>query len=150
MPKTTEVQCPICKGAMWDNRADKKNPRAPDFKCADKNCEGVIWPPKPGQRSPVSLPPANQKQELSSGPHIPGLDAPIAQSETGAPPADVESGSVVSRLDKLFALFAVCLDHVVSVEAPKLAKSDIGTSPESAAAMCATLFIQACNKGLAA
>jgi hypothetical protein len=31
---------------MWDNRAGKKNPKAPDFKCRDKNCDGVIWPPK--------------------------------------------------------------------------------------------------------
>ncbi len=23
---------------MWDNREGKKNPKAPDFKCRDKNC----------------------------------------------------------------------------------------------------------------
>lgn len=38
--------CPKCSGPMWDNRAGKKNPKAPDFKCRDKNCDGVIWPPK--------------------------------------------------------------------------------------------------------
>ena len=38
--------CPKCGGPMWDNRAGKKNPKAPDFKCRDKNCDGVIWPPK--------------------------------------------------------------------------------------------------------
>jgi hypothetical protein len=38
--------CPKCGGAMWDNRASKRNPRAPDFKCRDKSCEGVIWPPR--------------------------------------------------------------------------------------------------------
>jgi hypothetical protein len=38
--------CPKCGGLMWDNRAGKKNPKAPDFKCRDKNCDGVIWPPK--------------------------------------------------------------------------------------------------------
>ncbi len=30
---------------MWDNRDKKTNPKAPDFKCKDKeNCDGVIWP----------------------------------------------------------------------------------------------------------
>jgi hypothetical protein len=40
--------CPKCSGLMWDNRASKKNPKAPDFKCRDKSCDGVIWPPKNG------------------------------------------------------------------------------------------------------
>ena len=38
--------CPKCGGSMWDNRDGKKNPKAPDFKCKDKNCDGVVWPPK--------------------------------------------------------------------------------------------------------
>lgn len=38
--------CPKCGGEMWDNRERKLNPKAPDFKCKDKNCDGVIWPPK--------------------------------------------------------------------------------------------------------
>ncbi len=38
--------CPKCGGLMWDNRAGKKNPKAPDYRCRDKNCDGVIWPPK--------------------------------------------------------------------------------------------------------
>jgi hypothetical protein len=42
----TEESCPKCSGRMWDNRKDKKNPRAPDFKCRDAKCAGVIWPPK--------------------------------------------------------------------------------------------------------
>ena len=40
--------CPKCGGRMWDNRATKRNPRAPDYKCRDRSCEGVIWPPRPG------------------------------------------------------------------------------------------------------
>jgi hypothetical protein len=31
---------------MWDNREGKKNPKAPDYKCKDKGCDGVIWPAK--------------------------------------------------------------------------------------------------------
>ena len=38
--------CPKCQGQMWDNRASKRNPRAPDYKCKTDGCEGVIWPPR--------------------------------------------------------------------------------------------------------
>lgn len=43
-----EPACPTCGGRMWDNREGKKNLKAPDFKCRDKQCDGVIWPPKAG------------------------------------------------------------------------------------------------------
>ena len=33
---------------MWDNRLSKRNPKAPDFKCRDRSCDGVIWPARPG------------------------------------------------------------------------------------------------------
>src|SRR6516164_8675999 len=42
------MKCPVCGGEMWDNREGKRNPKAPDFKCKDKDCDGVIWPPKKG------------------------------------------------------------------------------------------------------
>lgn len=40
------VSCPKCKGAMWDNRVGKKNPKAPDHKCKSPSCDGVVWPPR--------------------------------------------------------------------------------------------------------
>ena len=40
--------CPKCGGRMWDNRLSKRNPKAPDFKCRDRSCDGVIWPGRPG------------------------------------------------------------------------------------------------------
>ena len=36
--------CPKCGGPMWDNRLSKRNAKAPDFKCRDRSCTGVIWP----------------------------------------------------------------------------------------------------------
>lgn len=51
------VACPKCGSDMWDNRATKKNPKAPDYKCKDKSCDGVIWPPrgkKPSQQDAFS------------------------------------------------------------------------------------------------
>jgi len=45
------TDCPECGGPMWDNREKKTNPKAPDFKCRDKGCTGIIWkfkaPPPP-------------------------------------------------------------------------------------------------------
>jgi hypothetical protein len=43
---TDEQSCPKCGGRVWDNRLTKRNPKAPDFKCRDRSCDGVIWPPK--------------------------------------------------------------------------------------------------------
>lgn len=50
---TNDPNCPKCGGNMWDNRASKRKPTQPDFKCKDRGCDGVIWPPK-GQASPSS------------------------------------------------------------------------------------------------
>ncbi|HUQ84655.1 MAG TPA: Rad52/Rad22 family DNA repair protein [Gemmatimonadaceae bacterium] len=36
--------CPKCGGRVWDNRLSKRNPKAPDYKCRDRSCDGVIWP----------------------------------------------------------------------------------------------------------
>ena len=36
--------CPRCGGRMWDTRIGRRNPRAPDFKCRDRSCDGVVWP----------------------------------------------------------------------------------------------------------
>jgi hypothetical protein len=41
-----EPSCPKCGGRMWDNRLSKRNPKAPDFKCRSRSCDGVIWPPR--------------------------------------------------------------------------------------------------------
>ena len=46
--------CPKCQGEMWDNRASKRNPRAPDFKCKDKGCDGVVWPPRDANAPPAA------------------------------------------------------------------------------------------------
>jgi hypothetical protein len=52
---------------MWDDRASKRNPRAPDFKCRNKpkfqggpGCEGIIWPPRDGERRPSGSPAATK------------------------------------------------------------------------------------------
>lgn len=38
------MQCPVCKGDMWDNRGKKTNPKAPDFRCKDELCKFTYNP----------------------------------------------------------------------------------------------------------
>jgi hypothetical protein len=47
-----EQSCPKCGGRLWDNRVTKRNPKAPDYKCRDRSCDGVIWPAKSGKNAP--------------------------------------------------------------------------------------------------
>ena len=56
--ESTPPVCPKCQGEMWDNRPGKQNPRAPDFKCKDRSCDGVIWPPRDPNAQPVAAVPA--------------------------------------------------------------------------------------------
>lgn len=48
------VSCPKCGGRMWDNRLTKRNPKAPDYKCQNRSCDGVIWPPKQVASAPLA------------------------------------------------------------------------------------------------
>ena len=84
--------CPVCGGKMWDDRASKRNPRAPDFKCRNKpkfqggpGCPGVIWPPREGSARNPSAPPragGAPPRAPSSTPRAAARTAPPA-----APPA---------------------------------------------------------------
>jgi hypothetical protein len=56
--------CPKCGGRMWDNRLSKRNPKAPDFKCRDRSCDGVIWPTRPG--ATASAPSAKSSEGAAS------------------------------------------------------------------------------------
>ena len=83
--------CPICGGAMWDDRASKRNPRAPDFKCRNKprerggpGCEGVIWPARDGSPSPYP-PPIARRSAPSVNDAPPPWDGPPLDD---APPPD--------------------------------------------------------------
>ncbi|HUQ18772.1 MAG TPA: Rad52/Rad22 family DNA repair protein [Gemmatimonadaceae bacterium] len=81
-----EETCPKCGGRMWDNRLTKRNPRAPDYKCRDRSCDGVIWPPRDGEKKVAEAPapqaktteePAKDWQPLNSAPLIPDAELPF-------------------------------------------------------------------------
>lgn len=86
--------CPVCGGKMWDDRASKRNPRAPDFKCRNKpkaqglpGCPGVIWPPRDGERRPAATKTASRSGENRSAPPRQAADgAPRRESQPPAPP----------------------------------------------------------------
>jgi hypothetical protein len=86
-PAEGEPACPVCGGRMWDDRASKRNPRAPDFKCRNKpkfqggeGCQGVIWPPREGEAARSYAPAAPR----ASTPRPPSTRAPVA------PPPDTD------------------------------------------------------------
>jgi len=53
-----DPRCPTCGGECWDNRFNKKNPKAPDWKCKDRECGGAIWPPRGARSSAPFIAPA--------------------------------------------------------------------------------------------
>lgn len=61
-------KCPICNGPMWSNIEKKKSgefsPKAPDYKCKKKSCEGVIWPGEKGKDNPNPRSPQEFQQSL--------------------------------------------------------------------------------------
>lgn len=75
---TDEPSCPKCGGRMWDNRLSKRNPKAPDYKCRNRSCDGVIWPPKPGRVSPNGR---GAAPDADVGPLVPEVDAATAGSD---------------------------------------------------------------------
>ena len=54
--ETVNEVCPVCgKRGLWDNRSTRRNPKAPDYKCKDKNCTGAIWLDAKPQHAPLGL-----------------------------------------------------------------------------------------------
>ena len=46
--------CPVCTGPMFDNRGDKRSPKAPDARCRDRDCTGRIWKVKEPPRATIT------------------------------------------------------------------------------------------------
>lgn len=81
-----EETCPKCGGRMWDNRLTKRNPRAPDFKCRDRSCDGVIWPAKAGR---IDNSPAPEEQGGEGGYGDMGAWKPLPNAPLIPPDADL-------------------------------------------------------------
>lgn len=73
-----QPHCPVCEGDMWDNRTSKTNPKAPDYKCKDRSCEGVYWPgqwPPKGPDPRQEEIPQDDDDDASDTPQHSGLAA---------------------------------------------------------------------------
>lgn len=121
--------CPKCRGVMWDNRVGKRNPRAPDFRCRDRSCDGVIWPPKDGNPAPAAKP-ALAFDETDAEER-----AELAKATTPAPNhIGLATAQAVDDYNEI-------LELVLQTTVPRLMKADIGVSPESINATVATILI---------
>lgn len=80
-----EESCPKCGGRMWDNRLTKRNPRAPDFKCRDRSCDGVIWPSRPGAEKKIGgeVEASEEKEPATMWAPLPG--APLIPNDADLP-----------------------------------------------------------------
>ncbi len=115
--------CPKCGGRMWDNRQSKRNPKAPDFKCRNRSCDGVLWPGQHRTTVPVTQPP---RLSLAGRDDVPkaSLD-------------DAPTSTLPILRQKYLDLTAFVLDSV----RPKYEARGLECAPETVAAIAATLYI---------
>ena len=114
--------CPKCGGAMWDNRTSKRNPRAPDYKCRNRACDGVLWP---GQRGRSA---------------IPALPAPRLAAVPEDEP-DRGDNADAQRLPPLRRKYLDLTDFVIHFVRPKYEENELECRPDTIAAIAATLYI---------
>lgn len=128
-PLTGAPACPQCGGKMWDNRASKRNPKAPDFKCRARTCDGVLWPGQHHAAVPILSP---------------------TRSETGAAAAADEgematSSAGSSALPPLRRCYLDLTEFVLHEVRPKYEDAGIPCTDAIVAAIVATLFIATCK-----
>lgn len=135
------LACPKCSGAMWDNRIGKTNPKAPDFKCKDKACDGVIWPPR-GPKN--GAPPASKSASSKPDAQLP----PLLQNQEAEDAAEL-AGKIGAKKPTMREAYKQLTEWVISDIAP-IYDTEYGEgayTPDVVAACVATLFIQACHAG---
>jgi hypothetical protein len=147
--------CPACRGRMWDNRATKTNPKAPDFKCRNPGCGGRIWP---GQLAADPGPDDAAAPAVAAGPDAAGRDAqdaltgtPSHRARAGAVRAVVETVSaqtVRARVrSELRACYLDMTDFVLAEVRPRYEAAGVSLTDATVAAAAATLFVATCNRG---
>lgn len=131
-----EPSCPKCGGNMWDNRTTKRNPKAPDFKCRSRSCDGVVWPARESQNASrgnagQSKPVAQPRDIGRMG--VPELDEGLDEAPTASPAAD--------RLKRIFTLQEACFNHAILMAERAQQNHDIGLTLEGISALTAQALI---------
>lgn len=147
------MQCPECGSDMWDNRESKRSPKAPDYKCKDKSCPGVVWPPRQGGKAQAA--PKAQYVPRDLGPYVPILDdgdpGPwAAEPAQGIAPAPVGRATPIVPENKIAdADIDLMIDALKGAiyslkSATPLAAEHLGVTFDGAqiCSVAATLYIQ--------
>lgn len=115
--------CPKCGGRMWDNRADKRNPRAPDFKCRNRGCDGVLWPDQHWTAILATEPPR------------------LAAVSDTADTTTENDTPATALLPILRRKYLDLTDFVIEHVRPKYQEHGLECRPDTVAAIAATLYI---------
>jgi hypothetical protein len=137
-PLTNAPACPKCGGRMWDNRLSKRNPRAPDFKCRDRRCDGVVWPGEHHAARPIfarsraseSAPVEHESAHRSEHVH---------ESEAR------ESSRSVSTNEPVRTCYLDVTDFVLAKVRPRYEAAGLTCTDATVATIAATLFIGLCT-----
>ena len=133
-PLTGAPACPKCGGRMWDNRQSKRNPKAPDFRCRDRSCDGRLWPGQHKAATPILTPRARGA-------------APAGEQGAGQGSARGDSGERMPAAPSLSPSLRSCyLDvtaFVLDEVRPRFAGAGVPCTDATLAAIAATLFIAA-------
>jgi hypothetical protein len=132
-----DISCPKCGGKMWDNRATKTNPKAPDYKCRDRSCDGVVWPPKGAKNGN-----GNRVAAQTSTPQPISIGGPLPYEQDAAPTPNGDP------FVALATLYGRCLDTAIASTRNAGVQQLGGDVASAVVAAAATLFIQANNKGI--
>jgi hypothetical protein len=116
---------------MWDNRASKRNPKAPDFKCRDRSCDGVLWPGQHKAATPIMQIRAHHHDE----------EAPA--DETSSPDARAPRTRTRTKLQECYLGLT---DFVLADVRPKYQEAGVPCTDATVAAIAATLFIATCRQ----
>ena len=136
-PLTGAPACPKCGGRMWDNRQSKRNPKAPDFKCRDRRCDGVLWP---GQhKAAVPIVTSRAHTEGPAGPYAAEPEAGKGSTRSAGP-----EGAAPQRVS-LRSRYLDVTDFVLAEVRPKYQDAGVPCTDATVAAIAATLFIAACR-----
>lgn len=155
------ITCPKCQGKMWSNVGTKKNPRQPDYKCADKEgCGHGVWLEPPGKPVPANgngaaAPPARGAFQPTPPTGPPPGPSPAPPTRAPIPPAAPLKGQAQidqERKDlsaRFFSLHRACVQHVLTSDVNALKVAGLTDTAETATARINTLFDTACREGLA-
>ena len=124
--------CPTCGGRMWDNRATKRSPKAPDFKCRNRDCDGRVWPGQFKEPAPAT----------GSAPH----PSEAGQGRAPAAPAKSRQEPATGRRS-LRECYLDVTEFVLAEVRPKYDAAGVPCTDATVAAIAATLFIATCKGG---